>query len=118
MHRLLRTWRSTKNDRPSGWPIAQVYFERQARRGTPRWWLDTILTGTTTVRGSLLWSDALRRRLWDAYFLRSSHTALKLGSVAISLRTKHRRNAEACSVGCDAYCAVLVGAVQRCSETL
>ncbi len=55
VQRLLRRWRSTKMDRgdtylkrhwfefalPDG-RIAQVYFERQARRGTPRWWLYTI----------------------------------------------------------------------------
>jgi len=50
-----RTWRSTKDDRgdtyvkrhyfefeTAGGRIAVVYFERQARRGEPRWFLYTI----------------------------------------------------------------------------
>jgi hypothetical protein len=52
---LRRTWRSTKSDRGDVYvkrhwfdvllddgKSAVVYFERQARRGTPRWWLYTI----------------------------------------------------------------------------
>jgi Family of unknown function (DUF6504) len=52
---VVRTWRSTKDDRgdtylkrhwfefetPEG-AKAVVYFERQAKRGTPRWWLFTL----------------------------------------------------------------------------
>lgn len=52
---VTRTWRSTKDDRgdtylkrhwfefatPDG-EIAVVYFERQAKRGAPRWWLFTL----------------------------------------------------------------------------
>ena len=55
VHELVRTWRSTKDDRgdtylkrhwfefvtPEG-AKAVVYFERQAKRGTPRWWLFTL----------------------------------------------------------------------------
>jgi Family of unknown function (DUF6504) len=52
---LRRTWRSTRTDRGDVYvkrhwfdvllddgKSAVVYFERQARRGTPRWWLYTI----------------------------------------------------------------------------
>jgi hypothetical protein len=52
---LRRTWRSTKTDRGDVYvkrhwfeillddgKSAVVYFERQARRGTPRWWLSPI----------------------------------------------------------------------------
>jgi Family of unknown function (DUF6504) len=50
-----RTWRSTKTDRGDAYlarhwyeittadgQLAVVYFDRQARRGTERWWLYTI----------------------------------------------------------------------------
>jgi hypothetical protein len=52
---LRRTWRSTKTDRGDVYlkrhwfevlladgRTAVVYFERQARRGAPRWWLYTL----------------------------------------------------------------------------
>ncbi|MBV9149158.1 MAG: cytoplasmic protein [Candidatus Eremiobacteraeota bacterium] len=52
---LLRTWRSTKTDRGDVYLArhwfeidlgdqrrATIYFERQARRNAPRWWLYTI----------------------------------------------------------------------------
>ena len=52
---LLRTWRSTKTDRGDVYlarhwfeielddgRLATIYFERQARRTAPRWWLYTI----------------------------------------------------------------------------
>jgi hypothetical protein len=52
---LLRTWRSTKTDRGDVYLARHwfevetedarrviVYFERQARRAAPRWWLYTI----------------------------------------------------------------------------
>ncbi len=55
---LRRAWRSTKTDRGDVYlkrhwfevlldddRVAVVYFERQARRGTPRWWLYTIAEG-------------------------------------------------------------------------
>ncbi len=55
VERVLRTWRSTKDDRgdtylkrhwfefeTSGARRATVYFERHARRGEARWWLYTI----------------------------------------------------------------------------
>jgi hypothetical protein len=52
---LLKTWRSTKNDRGDEhlkrhWfefetgdgRVATVYFDRGAKRGQPRWWLYAI----------------------------------------------------------------------------
>jgi hypothetical protein len=52
---VLREWRSTKDDRGDTYlkrhwfefettegAKAVVYFERQAKRGTPRWWLFTL----------------------------------------------------------------------------
>ena len=52
---LLRTWRGTKDDRgdtylhrhyfefeTTGGAVAVAYFERQARRGKPRWYLFTL----------------------------------------------------------------------------
>ena len=52
---IARTWRSTKDDRGDTYvkrhyfefetpehETAVVYFERQAKRGTPRWWLFTL----------------------------------------------------------------------------
>ena len=52
---LLRTWRSTKDDRgdtyvkkhwfefrTSDGRCAVVYFDRGARKGAPRWWLYTL----------------------------------------------------------------------------
>ncbi len=50
-----RTWRSTKDDRGDTYlkrhwyevrlrdgRVAVIYFDRGARRGTPRWWLYTL----------------------------------------------------------------------------
>ncbi|MDQ2858724.1 MAG: DUF6504 family protein [Candidatus Eremiobacteraeota bacterium] len=62
---LLRTWRSTKEDRgetylkrhwfefelPDG-RRATVYFDRQARRGSARWWLYALGTGSEDARDS------------------------------------------------------------------
>jgi hypothetical protein len=52
---ILRTWRSTKNDRGDDYlkkhwfefetqdnRIAVVYFDRAARKSAPRWWLYTL----------------------------------------------------------------------------
>ena len=58
---VLRTWRSTKADRGEDYlkrhwfefdvtdgRRAVVYFDRGARRGTPRWWLYTIAPARET----------------------------------------------------------------------
>lgn len=55
VHALLRTWRSTKDDRGDTYVkkhwfefetgdrrTAVVYFDRGARKGAPRWWLYTL----------------------------------------------------------------------------
>ena len=55
---VIRAWRSTKTDRGDAYlarfwfelktsdgKVAVVYFDRKARRGTPRWWLYTISAG-------------------------------------------------------------------------
>lgn len=52
---VLRRWRSTKSDRGDAYlkrhwfeletdngAKLEVYFDREARRGTPQWWLYTI----------------------------------------------------------------------------
>ena len=52
---VLRVWRTTKGDRgdnylkrhwfelqAAGGATLEVYFDREARRGTPQWWLYTI----------------------------------------------------------------------------
>jgi Family of unknown function (DUF6504) len=52
---VLRAWRSTKSDRgdaylkrhwfeleTDGGATIEVYYDREARRGAPRWWLYTI----------------------------------------------------------------------------
>jgi Family of unknown function (DUF6504) len=52
---VLRSWRSTKTDRGDAYlkrywfelkattgAQLEVYFDREARRGTPQWWLYTI----------------------------------------------------------------------------
>jgi hypothetical protein len=56
---VIRTWRSTKNDRGDDYlarhwyeirtadcRIAVVYFDRKELRGRPRWWLYTLDDGT------------------------------------------------------------------------
>lgn len=52
---VLRSWRSTKTDRGDAYlkrhwfevettsgETAEIYFDREARRGSPKWWLFTI----------------------------------------------------------------------------
>lgn len=52
---VARSWRSTKSDRGDNYlkrhwfeletaegPRLEVYFDREARRGAPQWWLYTI----------------------------------------------------------------------------
>jgi len=52
---VVRSWRSTKGDRGDSYlkrhwfeletaegPRIEVYFDREARRGAPQWWLYTI----------------------------------------------------------------------------
>ena len=52
---VVRSWRSTKGDRGDNYlkrhwfeletaegPRLEVYFDREARRGAPQWWLYTI----------------------------------------------------------------------------
>lgn len=55
IHSVVRTWRSTKTDRGdaylkrfwfevelAGGGRAEIYFDREARRGQPHWWLYTV----------------------------------------------------------------------------
>ena len=58
VERVVRTWRSTKNDRGDDYlarhwyeiacadgRVAVVYFDRKELRGRPRWWLYTLDDG-------------------------------------------------------------------------
>lgn len=55
VNKVVRNWRSTKSDRGDNYlkrhwfeletaegPRIEVYFDREARRGAPQWWLYTI----------------------------------------------------------------------------
>ncbi len=59
---VLRTWRSTKNDRGDTYlerhwyevaledgRVAVIYFDRSARRGHPRWWLYSVTSSESSA---------------------------------------------------------------------
>ena len=59
---VLRTWRSTKNDRGDTYlerhwyeialedgRVAVIYFDRAARRGRPQWWLYSVTSSDNSA---------------------------------------------------------------------